>query len=305
MFLLLVLGRDAARGKLVACVPLAELRLYPPVSWPMASSAAWEKWRLAVGSGFADGSWEQCGPVGTLNKANRHDAHRTRGMLWFSMSKDEVPTKVDLYLKDGDTTIELMHKRLFLHPWVFPGSLWEDESKLTGPGLYGDHASQANLKFYTLTNCSLTMGFTKHEMGKKNTDVRVAWCDFGGGASRMHQRDNRNLAVNLLLNLCGFQGLVENGPGSAVIKVKRWVPKPQPLARSDCSSSSGHLLPSEALMPPQPSRPTPSPSGHLLGSVSHMPPRPSRPTPSSGDVAPSLPELAEDAPPPLPQVGEG
>lgn len=203
-------------------------------------------------------------------------------MLWFSTNTGGVMTKADLYLRAGDTTIHSMKERLQTHPWVSPGSVWEDASKLTGQGKHGDHASLMNLHFHTIANCSMTMGFTKHLHGHKNTEVRTAWCAFGSGAGRADQMENRGLAINLLLNLCGFQGLEENGPGSDSIKL-RWVPKSQPLARSD----------------------PPPPSGHLLPSESHMPPRPSRPTPSLGDVAPPLSELAEDAPPPLPQVGEG
>ena len=158
-------------------------------------------------------------------------------------------------------------------PWDLGGGLFEAKGVRQARG----SRTQFNLQFQTTTNCSLKIGFTKHEMGKLDPDVRAAWCMFGNGASRAPHKENRGLAVNLLLNLCGFQGLQKNGPGSEDITLT-WVPKSQPLARSDFSSPSGQLLPSEQseahILPRPPGLPTSTSSGHLLPSEAHRPPPP-------------------------------
>ena len=201
----------------------------------------WKSWKTRVGSIWLDG-WREATYMGEAKRQHRDvDLCKMTGNWWLSMGQHEGGephhTQADIYMKIADCSIELIRERLVPHPWVDSGTIRPIVKQ--NPD---DHLSPVNYTFQSTSGCCFTIGYSKHESHRKAQmeGVSHAWIQFHKGAQRLIESENRNTAINLLLNLCGFYAHTDAGVGDTqTLPPHRPVRIPVPPENSNYCESRG------------------------------------------------------------------
>ena len=196
----------------------------------------WISWMRNVGSIWPDG-WRDATYRGEEKRQSRDvDLCKVTGSWWLSKGENGGEPRflqADIYMKLADCSICKMRDRLGPHPWVTVGSIQPVEKPF--PSV---HLSPVNYVFQSTSGCYFTIGYTAHESNRKARmqGVSHAYIQVHKGAQRNIESENRNIAINLLLNLCGFYA---HTPAGVRDPQRLRPPLRQAPRNEDCYKSTG------------------------------------------------------------------
>jgi len=204
-----------------------------------------------VSHGPTASQWQQWCAHFDLERATfvRHEQRDKRcyGQLSYDRqgSNQHAPSAATLYMKRSrKLNMCIMLRRAMCHPMLAVGSeITIMRGKVNAKTTADQHESVFNIKFSTVEDYTVTVGYSRHEDGGKHTGITHAWIMFGRGCTTS---DRREAAMDLMLNLAGFHvhfqswapRLQRMDPAPALPQrqpmapapVSRWRPKEQQAA---------------------------------------------------------------------------
>ena len=213
--------------------------------------------------------WQQWCAHFELERATfvRHEDRdkRVYGQLSYDRqgANQHAPNAAALYLKRSrQLNMCIMLRRAMCHPMLAVGSeITILRGKVNAKTAAEQHESVFNIKFSTVEDYTVTVGYSRHEDGGKHTGITHAWIMSGRGCTTS---DRREAAMDLMLNLAGFHvhfqpwapRLARTDPAPALSQrqpmapapVLRWRPKEQQAASSSTEMPT-HGPPAQLIEP--------------------------------------------------------